>query len=191
MTKLGPLEESLLNGEASVNKDSDAKNTIKTCYSNAGFFSILTFSWMGPLITLGSKKTLDHEDLPLLSTNDSAYGTFSTFKKKLELECGNVRNLTTINLTKVLFFSNWQGILLSGFFEFLSVCATYVGPYLIDNFVQYLNDENKAKNEGYILAMTFVAANLIDSLSYKHFVFKIQQVGVRVQSMLVSMIYAK
>ncbi|CAJ2659692.1 unnamed protein product [Trifolium pratense] len=191
MTKLGPLEESLLNGEASVNKDSDAKNTLKTCYSNAGFFSILTFSWMGPLITLGSKKTLDHEDLPLLSTNDSAYGTFSTFKKKLELECGNVRNLTTINLTKVLFFSNWQGILLSGFFAFLFVCASYVGPYLIDNFVQYLNDENKAKNEGFILAMTFVAANLIDSLCQKHFVFKIQQVGVRVQSMLESMIYAK
>ncbi|XP_045819527.1 ABC transporter C family member 3-like isoform X2 [Trifolium pratense] len=191
MTKLGPLEESLLNDEASVNKDSDAKNTLKTCYSNAGFFSILTFSWMSPLITLGSKKTLDHEDLPLLSTNDSAYGTFSTFKKKLELECGNVRNLTTINLTKVLFFSTWQGILLSGFFAFLFVCASYVGPYLIDNFVQYLNDENKSKNEGYVLAMMFVAANLVDSLFQKHFVFKIQQVGVRMQSMLVSMIYTK
>ncbi|WJX31534.1 Canalicular multispecific organic anion transporter 2 [Trifolium repens] len=192
MTKLGPLEESLLNGEAIVNKkDSDAKNILKTCYSNAGFFSILTFSWMSPLITLGSKKTLDHEDLPLLSTNDSAYGTFSTFKKKLELECGNVRNLTTINLTKVLFFSTWHGILLSGFFAFLFTCASYVGPYLIDNFVQYLNDENKAKNEGYILAMTFVAANLVDSLFQKHFVFKIQQVGVQMQSMLVSMIYTK
>jgi hypothetical protein len=80
---------------------------------------------MSPLITLGSKKTLDHEDLPLLSKNDSAYGSFSTFKKKLELECGNVRNLTTINLTKVLFFSTWQGILLSGFFEFLSIWCVY------------------------------------------------------------------
>ncbi|PNX61184.1 ABC transporter C family member 3-like protein, partial [Trifolium pratense] len=152
---------------------------------------ILTFSWMSPLITLGSRKTLDHEDLPLLSTNDSAYGTFSTFKNKLELECGNVRNLTAINLAKVLFLSTWQGILLSGFFALLFTCASYVGPYLIDNLVQYLNDENKVKNDGYILAMMFVVAKLVECLSQRHWIFKFQQVGVRMQSMLVSMIYAK
>ncbi|KAK2440991.1 ABC transporter C family member [Trifolium repens] len=192
MTKLAPLEESLLNGEASVsNNNSDSKKTPIRSYSNAGFFSILTFSWMSPLITLGSKKTLDHEDLPLLSTNDSAYGTFSTFKNKLELECGNVRNLTAINLAKVLFFATWQGILLSGFFALLFTCASYVGPYLIDNLVQYLNDENKVKNDGYILAMTFVVAKLVECLSQRHWMFKFQQVGVRMQSMLVSMIYAK
>ncbi|CAJ2639980.1 unnamed protein product [Trifolium pratense] len=196
MTKLSPLEESLLNGEASVsNNNSDSRKTLRneisTCYSNAGFFSILTFSWMSPLITLGSRKTLDHEDLPLLSTNDSAYGTFSTFKNKLELECGNVRNLTAINLAKVLFLSTWQGILLSGFFALLFTCASYVGPYLIDNLVQYLNDENKVKNDGYILAMMFVVAKLVECLSQRHWIFKFQQVGVRMQSMLVSMIYAK
>jgi len=193
MTKLSPLEESLLNGEASEsNKNSDSKKTLRNeSYSNAGFFSILTFSWMTPLIALGNKKTLDHEDLPLLSTNDSAYGTFSTLRNKLDLECGNVRNATTINLAKVLFFSTWQGILISGFFALLYTCASYVGPYLIENLVQYLNDENKAKNEGYIFAMTFVAAKLVECLSQKHWMFKFQQVGVRMQSMLVSMIYAK
>ena len=196
MTKLAPLEESLLNGEANVShNNSDSKKTLRneisTSYTNAGFFSILTFSWMTPLITLGSKKTLDHEDLPLLSTNDSANGTFSIFKNKLELECGNARNVTTINLAKVLFFSTWQGILLSGFFALVYTCATYVGPYLIDNLVQYLNDENKAQSEGYILAMMFVAAKLVECFSQRHWMFKFQQVGVRMQSMLVSMIYAK
>jgi len=196
MTKLAPLEETLLNGEASVsNNNSDSKKTLRneisTSYSNAGFFSILTFSWMTPLIALGNQKTLDHEDLPLLSTNDSAYGTFSTFRNKLEMECGNVRNVTTINLAKVLFFSTWQGILISGFFALLYTCASYVGPYLIDNLVQYLNDENKVKNEGYILAMMFVGAKLVECLSQKHWMFKFQQVGVRMQSMLVSLIYAK
>ncbi|XP_058788046.1 ABC transporter C family member 3-like isoform X5 [Vicia villosa] len=190
------LEESLLNGEASVtNNSSDSKkaggNEILTSYLNAGFFSILTFSWMTPLITLGSKKTLNHQDLPLLSTNDTAYETFSNFTKKLELECGNVRTVTTIKLAKVLFLSTWEGILISGIFAFFYVCATYVGPYLIDNLVQYLNDENKVKNEGYILATTFVAAKLVECISQKHSMFRYQQVGVRIQSMLVSMIYAK
>jgi hypothetical protein len=37
-----------------------------TPYSNAGIFSILTFSWIGPLIAVGNKKTLDVEDVPQL-----------------------------------------------------------------------------------------------------------------------------
>ncbi|KAI5409089.1 ABC transporter C family member 3 [Lathyrus oleraceus] len=182
------LQESLLNG---VSNNSSEENEILTSYSKAGFFSILTFSWMSPLITLGSKKTLNHQDLPLLSANDTACGSFSTFTKNLELECGNVTMVTPIKLVKVLFLSTWKGILMSGLFAFLYVCATYVGPYLIENLVQYLNDENKVKNEGYVLATAFIAAKLVECLSQRHWMFKFQQVGVRMQAMLVSMIYAK
>lgn len=196
MAKLAPLEESLLNGgNSSLSNNSDPEknggNEILTSYSSAGFFSILTFSWMSPLITLGNKKTLDHEDLPLLGINDSAYGAFQTFRSKLESECGSVRSVTTLKLVKVLFFSTWQGILLSGLFAFLYTCASYVGPYLIDNLVQYLNGEHRYKNEGYVLVMAFVTAKLVECLSQRHWMFKFQQVGVKMQSMLVAMIYAK
>ncbi|CAI8596710.1 unnamed protein product [Vicia faba] len=146
---------------------------------------------MTPLITLGSKKTLNHQDLPLLSANDTAYGSFSTFRKRLQLECGNVRTVATIKLVKLLFLSTWKEILISGLFAFLYVCATYVGPYLIENLVQYLNDENKVQNQGYVLATAFVVAKLVECLSQRHWMFKFQQVGVRMQAMLVSMIYAK
>ncbi|KOM52354.1 hypothetical protein LR48_Vigan09g101300 [Vigna angularis] len=47
------------------------------------------------------------------------------------------------------------------------------------------------KNEGYVLAATFVAAKLVECLSLRHWMFRFQQVGVRMQSMLVEMIYAK
>ncbi|RZB51171.1 ABC transporter C family member 3 isoform B, partial [Glycine soja] len=195
MRKLAPLEEALLNGHSSVCNNSDSRETRVnknlTRYSNAGFFSILTFSWISPLITLGNEKTLDHEDLPLLATDDSAYGVFPTFRNKLESECGSLRNVTTLKLAKVLFLSTWQGILLSGLFAFLYTCASYVGPFLIDIFVQYLNGEHKFKNEGYVLAMAFVAAKLVECLSQRHWMFRFQQVGVRMQSKLVAMIYAK
>ncbi|KAJ1403945.1 ABC transporter type 1, transmembrane domain [Sesbania bispinosa] len=73
----------------------------------------------------GNKKTLDHEDLPLLAINDSAYGASPTFRNKLESECGSVGRVTTLKLVK------------------------------------------------------------------RHWMFRFQQVGVRMQSMLVEMIYAK
>ncbi|RDX89485.1 ABC transporter C family member 3, partial [Mucuna pruriens] len=185
----------LLNGNTSVSKNSEPSkvrgNENLSRYSNAGIFSILTFSWIGPLITLGNEKTLDHEDLPLLATDDSAYEVFPTFRNKLEAECGSVRNVTTLKLVKVLFLSTWKGILLSGIFAFLYICASYVGPFLIDILVQYLNGEHKFKNEDYVLAMAFVAAKLVECLSHRHWMFRYQQVGVRMESKLVAMIYAK
>nr|KYP38847.1 ABC transporter C family member 3 [Cajanus cajan] len=133
----------------------------------------------------------NHEDLPLLATDDSAYGIYPTFRSRLESECGSVRRVTTLKLAKVLFLSTWQGILLSGIFAFLYACASYVGPFLIDICVQYLNGEHKFKNEGYVLAMAFVAAKLVEGLSERHYMFRYQQVGVRMQSKLVAMIYTK
>ncbi|XP_029127877.1 ABC transporter C family member 3-like isoform X3 [Cajanus cajan] len=195
MAKLAPLEEALLNGESCVSNSSDPcktkGNKSLTCYSNAGFFSILSFSWISPLIHLGNVKTLDHEDLPMLAADDSAYGAFTTFRNKLESECGSARRVTTLKLVKVLIFSTWQRTLLSGLLAFLCTCASYVGPYLIKILVQYFNKEHKFKNEGYMLAMAFVAAKLVECLSQRHWIFNLQQVGVRMQSMLVTMIYAK
>ena len=34
---------------------------------HANFFSKILFSWLNPLLKLGSKRALDPEDLPLLS----------------------------------------------------------------------------------------------------------------------------
>ncbi|KAL5164666.1 ABC transporter C family member 3 [Glycine soja] len=181
MRKLAPLEEALLNGDSSVCNNSDSSETRVnknlTRYSNAGFFSILTFSWISsPLITLGNEKTLDHEDLPLLATDDSAYGVFPTFRNKLESECGSLRNVTTLKLAKVYLHSYTHVLLM-------------LDPFLL-TFLFNTSMGNTFKNEGYVLAMAFVAAKLVECLSQRHWMFRFQQVGVRMQSKLVAMIYA-
>jgi len=63
------LEEPLLNCNTGIGNDCEGRSKTKgdetvTPYSNAGIFSILSFSWMGPLIALGKKKTLDIKDVP-------------------------------------------------------------------------------------------------------------------------------
>ncbi|XP_007217914.2 ABC transporter C family member 3 [Prunus persica] len=64
------LEEPLLNGNGNAVSNNSKGGTPVTPYSNAGIFSILTFSWMGPLIAVGNKKTLDLEDVPELYKGD-------------------------------------------------------------------------------------------------------------------------
>ncbi|KAM3744028.1 hypothetical protein ACB098_06G020800 [Castanea mollissima] len=187
------LEEPLLNGdssnEAESNKSKGDENV--TPYLNAGFFSILTFSWMGPLITIGNKKTLDLEDVPQLGPSDSVFGAFPNFKNKLEAECGTSNGVTTLKLTKALIFLVWKEVLLTAFLAIMNTLSSYVGPYFIDTSVQYLNGRRSYKNEGYVLVSVFFAAKLVECLAQRHWTFRLQQVGIRVRSVLILMIYNK
>ncbi|KAJ9672326.1 hypothetical protein PVL29_025801 [Vitis rotundifolia] len=189
------LRESLLNGSASIStrvasNKSKGEETV-TPFSNAGVFSLLTFSWMGPLIALGNKKTLDLEDVPQLDAVNSVVGGFPIFRSKLEGDGGGSSGVTTLKLVKAMIFSAWAEILLSALFALLYTLASYVGPYLIDTFVQYLNGQRQFKNQGYFLVSAFLVAKLVECLSMRHWFFRLQQVGIRMRAVLVTKIYNK
>ncbi|KAJ1392539.1 P-loop containing nucleoside triphosphate hydrolase [Sesbania bispinosa] len=183
------LQEPLLNGDTQV-KESRGSDTV-TPFSNAGIFSILTFSWMRPLIALGNKKTLDLEDVPQLDTKDSVVGAFPTFRDKLEADCGAINHVTTLKLVKLLLLTAWKQILFTAFLALLYTLACYVGPYLIDAFVQYLDGKQLYENQGYVLVSAFFFAKVVECLSQTHLCFRLQQVGIRIRSLLVTMIYNK
>ncbi|XP_022716766.1 ABC transporter C family member 3-like [Durio zibethinus] len=189
------LDAPLLKGDSNVSNGVDLSKKkggdSVTPYSNAGIFSILTFSWMGPLLAAGNKKTLDFEDVPQLDTDDSLVGAFPKFRNRLEAADSKGSGVTTLKLVKALFLSAWKDILRTALFAFLYNVASYVGPSLIDTFVQYLNGQRKFKNEGYLLVTAFFVAKLIESISQRRCFFKLQQVGLRLRAVLVAMIYNK
>ncbi|KAJ9182558.1 hypothetical protein P3X46_006541 [Hevea brasiliensis] len=187
------LDEPLLNGDSSNNSESTKSrggDTV-TPYANAGLFSILTFSWMGSLIAVGNKKTLDLEDVPQLYSGDSVVGAFPVFRNKVELDSGAASGVTTFKLVKALFFSAWKEILWTALLAVLYTSASYVGPYLMDAFVQCLNGRGKFKNQGYLLASAFLVGKLVQCLTQRHWFFRLQQIGIRLRAVLVAMIYNK
>nr|POE45484.1 wd repeat-containing protein lwd1 [Quercus suber] len=109
------LEEPLLNGNSSGEAESSKSKGVDTVtpFSSAGFFSNLTLSWLGPLIALGNKKTLDLEYVPQLAPGDSVVGAFPVSRNKFEAECGAVNNVTTLKLVKALLFFAWKEILIT------------------------------------------------------------------------------
>ncbi|XVF70837.1 hypothetical protein PTKIN_Ptkin11bG0194100 [Pterospermum kingtungense] len=190
------LEEPLLNGDANVSSSngvdlSRTRSDAVTPYSNAGIFSILTFSWMGPLIAAGNKKTLDLEVVPRLDIGDSVFGVFPNFRTRLDSADNEGSGVSTLKLVKALFLLAWKDILSTALIAFISTVASYVGPYLIDTFVQYLNGQRNFKNEGYVLVTAFFVAKLVECVTQRHWFFKLQQVGIRLRAVLVAMIYNK
>ncbi|KAK6947041.1 ABC transporter type 1, transmembrane domain [Dillenia turbinata] len=187
------LHEPLLNDSTNANGLESKKPTgdqTVTPYANASLVSILTFSWMGPLIAIGKKKALDLEDVPQLADCDSVNGVFQIFKNKLESDASS-GGITTLKLVKALVFSVWWEISLTALFALIYTLASYVGPYLIDTFVQYLNGRREFKTEGYALASAFMVAKLIECLAQRRWFFKLQQAGFRARAALVAMIYNK
>ncbi|CAM0878903.1 unnamed protein product [Alopecurus aequalis] len=184
------MRQQLLNQEAS--SSCEATST-KSLFTDAGWFSIITFSWMGPLLDLGRRKTLDLDDVPLLDHNDSVHGNLREFEAKIVSDSvtGQFTDVTTVKLAKVLVLTTWKLILVTAVYALLSTVAAYVGPYLIEYFVDYLNKSSRSTKEGYILVLTFVAAQFIEGFSTRHLHFRSTQVGVRARSSLVATIYKK
>ncbi|CAA7016301.1 unnamed protein product [Microthlaspi erraticum] len=144
----GVLEEPLLNGDSSVELNKANGSDEATPYSRSGILGLLTFSWMSPLINLGNMKALDLEDVPQLHDNDSVVSL--------------ARSLGLCLSHQMV----WE-IIVTAFLAFIYTVASYVGPALIDTFVQYLNGRRQYNNEG------------------------LQKVGIRMRSSLVAMIYEK
>ncbi|KAK9035325.1 hypothetical protein V6N11_077367 [Hibiscus sabdariffa] len=60
-----------------------------TPYSNAGLFSLVTLSWLNPLLSLGAKRPLELKDIPLLAPKDRAKSNYKVLNfnwEKLKAE---------------------------------------------------------------------------------------------------------
>ncbi|KAL0707983.1 hypothetical protein Bca4012_074409 [Brassica carinata] len=183
--RINLLEEPLLNGGAEEDDEE-----VVTPFSNAGFLSHMSFSWMGSLIALGNEKIIDCEDVPQVDGSDRAEKLFSIFRSKLDWDDGE-RNITTFKLIKALFFSARRDVIFSTLFAFVYTISCYVAPYLMDTFVQYLNGNRQYSNEGFVLVTTFFVAKLVECQARRNWYFRLQKGGIGMRSVLVSMIYEK
>ncbi|KAK8588408.1 hypothetical protein V6N12_022853 [Hibiscus sabdariffa] len=60
-----------------------------TPYSDAGIFSLVTLSWLNPLLSLGAKRPLELKDIPLLAPKDRAKSNYKVLNfnwEKLKAE---------------------------------------------------------------------------------------------------------
>ncbi|XP_056698803.1 ABC transporter C family member 3 [Spinacia oleracea] len=192
------LQEPFLNGNGNVNGNgrvesskNEGSGTISP-YLNAGLLSNLTFTWVGSLITKGYKKTLDLEDVPSLSGKDDVNESHMIFRNFMESSRdGSDKKVTSMRLVRSLILTTWVDIVLTACLCLIRTLASYVGPYLIDTFVQYLNGKREFKNQGYVLVSAFFVAKLVECLSQRHWVFRLQVVGIRAKAVLIESIYNK
>ncbi|KAM0029424.1 putative ABC-type xenobiotic transporter [Helianthus debilis subsp. tardiflorus] len=178
------LGEPLLNSGVS-------RGELASTYENASFFSRLTFSWMNSVIAKGNKKPLDLEDVPLLANIDSVKEVFPVLLDKLESLSNGGNQITAFGLAKALLYIAWKEVVITGLLALTYALSSFVGPYLIDSLVQYLNGHRDYENQGFVLVAAFLVSKIIGCLAQRHWWFKLQQAGIRVRSAMVGVIFQK
>ncbi|XP_074559012.1 ABC transporter C family MRP4-like [Curcuma longa] len=161
-----------------------------TPYSEAGLLSLATLSWLDPLLSSGAKRPLELKDIPLLAKQDcskTCYKTLNAIWEKLKAENPNKPR----SLALSIFRSFWKEAALNAVFAGLNTAVSFVGPYLISYFVDYLSGNIVFPNEGYILASVFFAAKLTETITARQWYLGVDILGMHVRSALTPMVYRK
>ncbi|KAB2602017.1 ABC transporter C family member 5-like [Pyrus ussuriensis x Pyrus communis] len=176
------LQEPLLEEEAGCLKVSP--------YHDAGLFSLATLSWMNPLLSIGAKRPLEIKDIPLLAPQDRAKTNYKILNSNWEK--GKAENPSgQPSLAWAILKSFWKEAACNAVFAGLNTLVSYVGPFMISYFVDYLGGIETFPHEGYILAGTFFAAKLVETLTTRQWYLGVDILGMHVRSALTAMVYRK
>ncbi|XP_010264828.1 PREDICTED: ABC transporter C family member 5-like [Nelumbo nucifera] len=161
-----------------------------TPYSGAGFFSLITLSWLNPLLAVGAKRPLELRDIPLLAPKDRAKTTYKILSSNWEkMKAENPAKQPS--LAWAILKSFWKEAACNAIFAGLNTLVSYVGPYLISYFVDYLVGNETFPNEGYVLAGVFFTAKLIETITTRQWYLGVDILGMHVRSALTAMVYRK
>uniref|UniRef100_A0A0D9XP74 ABC transporter C family member 13 n=1 Tax=Leersia perrieri TaxID=77586 RepID=A0A0D9XP74_9ORYZ len=172
-----------------VTADSESENHA-TPFAKAGFFSVMSFWWLNPLMRMGYEKPLEEKDLPLLGSTDQAQNQYLMFLEKL-----NSKKQLQPHATPSVFWTivscHKSGIVISGFFALLKVLTLSSGPLLLKAFINETLGKGTFKYEGILLAVTLFFCKCCESLSQRQWYFRTRRIGLQVRSFLSAAIYKK
>ncbi|KAK0583133.1 hypothetical protein LWI29_033687 [Acer saccharum] len=179
--------EPLLHGKT----DTHLEYKRESSYGKATLLQLVTFSWLNPLFAVGIKKPIDQNEIPDVDIKDSAEFLSHNFDERLKhvkQKDGSVNP----SIYKAIFLFIRKKAAINALFAVISAASSYVGPYLIDDFVNFLNEKNKQSlKSGYFLALAFLGAKMVETIAQRQWIFGARQLGLRVRAALISQIYRK
>ncbi|KAI3449493.1 hypothetical protein Pfo_006158 [Paulownia fortunei] len=183
--KLLGESESLMDSDTMCEPLLDKSNA--TGFASASIISKAFLFWMNPLLKKGYKSPLKIDDVPSLSPEHKAERMSQLFQKNWPKPEENSKH----PVVKTLFRCFWKQFAFTAFLAIVRLCVLYVGPTLIQRFVNFTSGESSSPYEGYYLVLILLVAKFVEVLSSHQFNFHSQKLGMLIRSTLITSLYKK
>ncbi|KAF8401477.1 hypothetical protein HHK36_012416 [Tetracentron sinense] len=158
-----------------------------TGYASASLISRAMWLWMNPLLSKGYKSPLKIDDVPSLAPDHRAERMSELFK--LNWPKPSEKSKHPVRTTLLRCF--WKKLVFNGFLAIVRLCVMYVGPLLIQGFVDFTSGKGSSAYEGYYLVVILLMAKCIEVLSAHQYNFQSQKLGMLIRSTLITSLYKK
>jgi ATP-binding cassette subfamily C (CFTR/MRP) protein 1 len=183
-------EDPLLSLSASATRTSNLDP-----YANSSRWSQLTFGWLSPVLELSNAKgRLDVDDLRIipLPFDDSTSHVTDQFQKSWAAE---VERAASLDIEPTLLRALWGAYYLdfckAGFLKFVHDLLQFVGPQVLNGLVTYIRTPDAPLWHGLSLTLIVTVAQIIMSITLRHYFFTCYRVGLRLRTAVVTAIYQK
>ncbi|KIN05934.1 hypothetical protein OIDMADRAFT_154548 [Oidiodendron maius Zn] len=158
----------------------------------ATVFSVLTFSWMTPLMRYGYKKYLTEDDLWNLAPRDTTKATGAKFKAAWDYELEHHKHPSLwVAIIRAFSGPYFRGAL----FKTVSDTLAFVQPQLLRLLIKFV-DSYKTKNpepvaRGAAIALAMFAVSVGQTTALHQYFQRAFETGMRIKTALTAAIYSK
>ncbi|KAK8565475.1 hypothetical protein V6N12_059037 [Hibiscus sabdariffa] len=156
-------------------------------FASASIVSKAFWLWLNPLLRKGYKSPLKMEEVPTLSPEHRAEKMSKLFEAKWPKPHEKVSHPVRTTLLRCF----WKEVALTAFLAIVRLCVMYVGPILIQSFVDYTAGKRSSPYEGYYLILILLAAKFVEVLTTHQFNFNSQKLGMLIRCTLITSLYKK
>ncbi|XP_057868476.1 ABC transporter C family member 14 [Cryptomeria japonica] len=182
------LEEPLLVeetvGDGSTSSRGNEEDSV-TPYATAGILSRATWAWLNPVLNKGYKSALKLTDVPALAPSDSAEKMYELFRSNWP------NDKVSHPVCRTLLRCFWPNLALTASLVIAKLCVMYIGPILIQKFVDFTSGKQIFAYEGYVLVLILLLAKSIEVLCSHQYNFQCQKLGMLIRSTLITTLYRK
>jgi ATP-binding cassette subfamily C (CFTR/MRP) protein 2 len=178
--------ESVMDVETDLYEPLLSKSNV-TGFASASIISKAFWLWMNPLLSKGYKSPLKIDEIPLLSPDHRAERMSAFF----DLNWPKPHEKSNHPVRTTLLRCFWKEIGFTASLAILRLSVMYVGPILIQSFVDFTAGKRSSPYEGYYLVLTLLAAKFVEVLSTHQFNFNSQKLGMLIRATLITSLYKK
>ncbi|KAL1881140.1 hypothetical protein VTK73DRAFT_4587 [Phialemonium thermophilum] len=163
----------------------------------AGFFSMLFFQWMQPLMTTGYKRPLELSDIWSVNPNRAVDPLTAKMRASFQMRVDRGDKYPLLwALHETFFWEFWLG----GFCQLSSTIFQFMSPFTLRYLIQFATDAYIASKQGLPaphighgvgLVIGVTVMQMLQSLGTNHFIYRGMLVGGMARASLISVIYEK